>query len=182
MILDLLAAFDMLDQVTLLNHLQNRFKITGSMLQWIESYLSNRSQAVVLKNEKEETAMSNAITLSRGVPQGSVLGPLLFTLFTTPLGDICRQHDQDFHLYANDTQLCASFIASSEESRESCMIKINLCVAEISTWISANLLKLDEGKSQIMFIATHQQLSKFLPKIGPSVNLNGTENKHSHSV
>ena len=93
----------MLDHVTLLNHLQNRFKITDSVLKWSESYLSNRSQAVVLKNEKGETAMSNVITLLRGVPQGSVLGPLLFTLFTTPLGDICRQHDQDFHLYADDT-------------------------------------------------------------------------------
>ena len=180
MLLDLLAVFDMLDHVTLLNCLQNRFKITGSVLKWIESYLSNRSQAVVLKNEKGETAMFNVVTLLRGVSQGSVLGPLLSTLFTTPLGDICRQHDQDFHLYADDTY--ASFIASSEESRESCMIEINSCVAEISTWMSANLLKCNEEKSETMFIATCQQLSKFLPQIGPSVNLNGTEIKHSSSV
>ena len=155
-LLNLLTVFDMLDHATLLNCLQNRFKIIHVVLKWIESYLSDRSQVVVLENEEGETAMSNAVRLSMGVPQGSVLGPLLFTLFTTPLGDICRHYDQVFHLYANDTQLYASFIASSEESRESCMIKINSCVAEISQWMSINLLKLNEDKSEIMFIATHQ--------------------------
>ena len=69
---------------------------------------------MVLKNEEGETAMSDVVRLSMGVPQGSVLGPLVFTLFTTPLGDICRWYDQDFHLYSDDTQLYASFIDSSE--------------------------------------------------------------------
>ena len=85
-------------------------------------------------------------------------------------------------LYADDTQLCASFIASSEKPRESCMFKINSCVAEISKWMSINLLKLNEDKSEIMSIATHLHLSKFLPQIGSSVKLNGTEIRHSNSV
>ena len=158
-LLNLLSVFNMFDHAILLNHLQNRFRITGLVLKWIDSYLSDRSQPVVLKNEEGETAMSNAVRLSMGVPQGSILGPLLFTLFTTPLGDICRHYDQDFHLYADDTQLYASFIASPEESRESCMFKINSCVAEISKWMSVNLLKLNEDESEIMFIVTCQQPS-----------------------
>ena len=101
--LNLSAAFDTLDHATLLNCLKKRFKITGGALKWIQSYLSDRSQAVVLKNEVGETVRSNNIEVSMGVPQGSVLGPLLFTLFTTPLGDICRQYNQEFHLYADDT-------------------------------------------------------------------------------
>ena len=63
--------------------------------------------------------MSNVVRLSMGVPQGNILGPFLFTLITTPLGDICRCHDQGFNLYADDIHLYASFIASSEESRDS---------------------------------------------------------------
>ena len=64
-------------------------------------------------------------------------------LVTTPLGDTCRQHDEDFQLYADDTQLYALFNTSSEESRHSCMTKINSCVADISTWMSTNLLKVN---------------------------------------
>ena len=182
MLLDLSVALNMLDHETLLNHLQNKFRITGVVLKWIKSYLSDIFQAVVLKNEEGETARSDMVKLSLGVPQGSLLGPLLFILFTTPLGDICRQYDQDFHLYADDTQLYASFIGSSEESRESCMFKMNSCVVEISQWMSMNLLKLNEDKSEIMFITTCQQLVKFLPQIGSSVRLNGTEIRHSSSV
>ena len=62
------------------------------------------------------------------------------------------------------------------------MLKINLCVAEISKWMSTNLLKLNQDKLEIMFIATRQQLSKFLPVIGSHITLNGTEIKHSSSV
>ena len=174
MLLDLSAAFDTLDHATLLNHLEKRFKITGGALKWTESYLSDRSQSVVLKNEVGEIVRSNNIEVSMGVPQGSVLGPLLFTLFTTPLEEICRQYNQEFHLYADDPQLYASFMASSDESRESCMLKINSCVAKISKWMSTNLPKLNQDKSEIMFIATHQQLSKFLLAIGSHITLNGT--------
>ena len=74
-LLNLSAAFDMLDHATLLKCLQNRFKITDSVLKWIESYLLDRSQGVVLKNEEGEMATSKVVKLSRDVPQGSVLGP-----------------------------------------------------------------------------------------------------------
>ena len=87
-LLDLSPGFNMLDQATLLNCLQNRFRITGVVLKWIKSYLSDRFQAVVLGNGEGETAMSDVVKLSMGVPHGSGLGSLLLTLFTTPLGDI----------------------------------------------------------------------------------------------
>ena len=168
-LLNLSVVFNMLDHAVLLKCLQNRFKITGLVLKWIESYLSDRSQVVVLKNEEGEMATSKAVRLSRGVPQGSVLGTLLFTL----LGDICKQHDQHFHLYADDIQLYALFNASSEESRGSCMIKINSCVAEISTCMSTHLLKLNGDKSESMFIVTCQQLSNISWKLNQVWSLMG---------
>ena len=147
-LLDLSAAFDTLDHATLLKCLQNMFKITGSVLKWIESYLSHAFQAVVLKNEEGETAMSNMVRLLMGVTQGSVLGPLLFTLFTKPIGDICRN-----------------------------MIRIFICML-----MTLSYMHQSHDESEIMFIATCQQLSKFLPQIGPSVELNGIEIMHSSSV
>ena len=81
--LNLSAAFDTLDHVTPLNHLEKRFKITGVVLKWIESYLSDRSQAVVLKNEDGEAVMSNRIRLSMVYPK-EVFWALFYSL--------CLQH------------------------------------------------------------------------------------------
>jgi len=73
--LDLSPAFDTIDHCTLLNRLENSFGVTGLALSWIRSYLSNRSQCVAMG-----TPQSNFVPLNTGVPQGSVLGPLLFSL------------------------------------------------------------------------------------------------------
>ena len=85
-LLDLSAAFDMLDHATLLICLQNRFKNTGVVLKWIKSYLPDRSQALVLNNEEGETAISNLVRLSMGVPQGSVLGASFIYIVYNTLG------------------------------------------------------------------------------------------------
>ena len=79
-LLDLSAAFDTIDHVILLDRLQNWFGITGMALNWVSSYLSERTQQIKLGD-----TLSSRVNLPFGVPQGSVLGPLLFTLYTTPL-------------------------------------------------------------------------------------------------
>ena len=85
-ILDLSAAFDMLDHQFLVNRLQTTFGISGSALKWF-SYLSGCCQSVVCNH-----ISSKPLTLKYGVPQGSVLGPVLFTLYTQPLSDVIKQH------------------------------------------------------------------------------------------
>src|SRR3954464_13522456 len=79
-LLDLSAAFDTIDHNILLSRLTSNFGVSGSALSLISSYLSNRSQSVSIQSH-----VSPSAPISTGVPQGSVLGPLLFCLYTTPL-------------------------------------------------------------------------------------------------
>ena len=102
--LDLSAAFDTLDHGILLSHLEANFGSTDTALAWIRSYLSNHSQKVVV-----DKAKSDPITLTFGVPQVSVLRPVLFTLHTLPLGQICARHGIAYHLYADDQQIYLAF-------------------------------------------------------------------------
>ena len=102
--LDLSAPFDTVDHGILLQRLEHRLGITGKSLEWLSSYLKDRTFRVHVNGQ-----MSNNQNLDYGVPQGSVLGPKLFTLYMLPLSDIARRHNVNFHIYADDSQLYISF-------------------------------------------------------------------------
>ena len=85
-LLDLSAAFDTIDHVILSQRLSSTFGCTGIILSWFESYLSNRTQSVFVNDVQPAPS-----TLKHGVPQGSVLGPILFTMYTQPLGSVIQQ-------------------------------------------------------------------------------------------
>ena len=103
-LLDLSTAFDMVNHQLLLNRLKYRFRFSGVILDWIGSYRTERKQRVAIGD-----VQSDAVELLQGAPQGSVLGPILFSLYTSPLGDICHQHNVNFHAFADDQQSYFSF-------------------------------------------------------------------------
>ena len=84
----------------MLRRLQNDFGITGMVIKWIESYVSNRKQFVKLGDHR-----SVCTSCTFDVPQGSVLGPILFLLYVAPVGDVISAHGIHHHQYADDTQL-----------------------------------------------------------------------------
>ena len=103
-LLDLSAAFDTIDHTILLRRLDDWFGATGKTLHWFKSYLTGRCQRIRLGD-----CLSSQADLKFGVPQGSVLGRLLFTLYTTPLSSMMSGHAIPHHLYADDSHLYLSF-------------------------------------------------------------------------
>ena len=99
-LLDLTAAFDTVDHELLMLSLERQFGIRGVALEWFRSYLVDRSFRVIYAG-----ATSNVVYIVCSVPQGSVLGPRLFILYTADVADVIKQHDVNIHAFADDTQL-----------------------------------------------------------------------------
>ena len=102
--LDLSAAFDTIDHYIHHRMLEKLVGIIGQALMWFKSYLSDRSHFVRINNKSSEHSRVHFL-----VPQGSILGPLLFSLYMLPLGNIISRHGVKYHCYANDAQLYMSF-------------------------------------------------------------------------
>ena len=144
LLLDLSAAFDTVNHSLLILRLENSFGITGTVLQWFHSYLTGRSQFVEINDTK-----SSVRDLTVGVPQGSVLGPILYLLYTAPLADIIRSHGLVYHFYADDTQLYISF---KDCDVHVARLRVEKSVADICHWMDVNELKLNHDKTEIMLI------------------------------
>ena len=151
-LLDLSAAFDTIDHSILIHRLSSWFGFKGTVLSWLQSYLSSRNFVVNIK-----PSLSASLPLHQGVPQGSVLGPLLFILYTTPLSSLISDSSVKHHLYADDTQLFISFAASDFSTNIS---HLRATIDLVSNWMSSNLLSLNQSKTEFLLIGLSTQLSK----------------------
>ena len=123
LMLDLSAAFDTIDHDILLSRLCNVCGITGNALDWFRSYLTGRIQCVVI-----EDSVSVDQELDFGVPQGSVLGPRIYCMYTKPVSGIIQRHGLSHHSYADDTQLYMTMDHPNNNWRDG-LARIELCVS-----------------------------------------------------
>ena len=140
MLLDLSAAFDTVDHNILLTRLSDNVSLSGVPLTWFASYLSRRTQTV-----KTGSATSKPTGLTCGVPQGPVLGPILFTIYTAvELGKIIRKYGLEYHMYADDTQL---YICFNTQDTACAIAKLEKYMGEIEKWMVDNKLQLNGQKN-----------------------------------
>ena len=125
--------------------LETVFGICSTALQWFRSYLLDRNQCAVVNN----SASSSLVIF--GVPQGSVLGPVLFVLYTTPLSDIIANHSVNHQLFADDTQLQKS---TPPNDVQSLTHDLQSCTDGIKAWMCNNQLKLNEVKTEAILFST----------------------------
>ena len=140
-LLDMSAAFDTVDHGILLHRLETSFGVSGSALAWFQSFLHSRTKLVIFNELPSKT-----VVITSRVPQGSVLGPLLFLLYTADIPVIAAEHGLGVHCYADDGQL---YIYDKASATNNLISVVTGCIAEIDEWMSSNRLKLNADKPSL---------------------------------
>ena len=148
--LDLSAAFDTVDHNLLIARFDDSFGIRGNFLSWIDSYITNRSQFVRIGRFSSKNTYCTC-----GVPQGSVLGPILFNIYTSPIASIAESYNTRQQQYADDTQL---YIALSAQSLSQSLLSLENCLSHLRAWFCHNGLALNPDKTDAVLFGTRNKL------------------------
>ena len=151
-LLDLSAAFDTVDHAILLDRLRISFGIHYRVHDWFRSYLLSRTQRVRCGDSS-----STVVDVLCGVPQGSVLGPLLFVLYTLDLPSVASPFGLSLHQYADDSQIYGCCQANDTSALSS---KITACTTSVAQWMCANRLQLNADKTDVMWCASARRASR----------------------
>jgi hypothetical protein len=150
-LLDLSSAFDTVDHTLLLNRLESA-GVRSNALEWFRTYIHNRSQSVNI-----ESHASSSTNTKWGVPQGSVLGPILFILYINGVGEIIERWGVKHIIYADDIQL---YLSSSPSTLTSTIAIMENCIDAIKEWLHKSYLSLNESKSDAIIFGSKSLLTK----------------------
>ena len=171
LLLDLNAAFECVDQAILMQILQHQFGITSTpVLLWIASFLSNRSHKV----RKHGSQTSRTYNILFGLPQWSILGSLLFVLYTSSITNIAHSHGITIHLYADDTQPYIKLSTTVIINAKSRLID---CIHEIQTWSASMLRKLNASKTKLIWFDRKPSCNKDSPSKIMNIEANNVPSK-----
>jgi hypothetical protein len=163
--LDLSAAFDTICHTTLIRRLEAMFGISGNMTNWISSYLSGRTQNVFLGGH-----LSTQSILAVGVPQGSVLGPLLFTSYIAPVASLVSTFGLLHQQYADDTQV---YLSVSKSDPHLAINNLQACLSSLRCWFAQNGLAINPVKSEAILVSTAQRAKQLTTSGLTSVSVAG---------
>lgn len=153
LLLDFSRAFDSINIPLLISKL-SYYGFEPTALRWFNSYLSNRRQYVELKHSTGAVLSSSIAEVNRGVPQGSILGPILFILYSADITN-CIKHCK-YHIYADDIQLYIDFLPGNLDAA---LLNLNKDLDMIVKWATNNCLLLNPKKTKFMVLGSKRQLS-----------------------
>ena len=145
-LLDFSSAFDTIDHPILVHRPHTDFGFTDTVFQWFSSYLTDRTHYVSLSNH------CSAFThVHPGVPLGSVLRPIPFTMYIKPLSAIIDSHSITHHSFADGLELQMS---APPDRISELLHSMQSCISDVKAWETANMLKLNDNKTELMLVTS----------------------------
>ncbi|XP_072018308.1 uncharacterized protein [Amphiura filiformis] len=148
-LLDLSAAFDMVEHSVLVHRMANEIGLSGTALDWYKSYFTNRTTKICING-----TFSDPHQMYYGLPHGSIVGPASFRIYIIPVGRIIRKHQIHYHMYADDIQLFLNFNPSDPISIQCALSRLSNCISEIKLWMTNNMLMLNDNKTEFFIAAS----------------------------
>ena len=149
-LLGLLDLSDTVDHQILLKRLIHEYGITGRVIEWIQSYLTGRTQFVRFNGTTSQT-----MAVTSGVPQGSVLGPVLFIAYSAGVINIVEHHGLRAHGYADDLQVYGHV---AQDDVSSLVVRMVACIEHVKSWMTSNRLRLNPSKTELIWLGSSRRL------------------------